>query len=366
MKTSLICGLAVLLLAGCGKDDGAVEFEKAEAVYAVRDFGAAALFYGAAAAKNPTNFEARVKQAVALMNRGELPQAQAAVDSALALRPDSGEAVFVDGQLAYLDKDYARAKSDFDAVANASALSPALRSQALAARAVMEIAAGAFARSRLTLWRAVRLDRRNSAAWYHLGHLSRDTYRFEDAAIEQFGMAARLADDPVRAKAITREVIPALRESLRSKMSAKPGAAKRDPGASAKLVAEAEALAGKDAGKSAAKFAEAYAKDPLSYAAAYGHAKALAASAKTDRQVQSALVAFQDAIDQRPNSQETYRVAALAALRRRYPMRAEKFLSQALAHDPENRRTLDLYVQTLRRLGKTAEAKLYGDYLKEL
>ena len=366
MKRSLICGLAVLLLAGCGKDDGTVEFEKAEAAYAARDFGAAAVFYGEAAAKNPTNFEARVKQAVSLMNRGELQSAQSAVDSALALRPNSGEVVFIDGQLAYFAKDYARAKKDFNAVASASALSSELRSQALAARAVMEIAAGTFTRARLTLWRAVRLNRRNAAAWYHLGHLSRDTYRFEDAAIEQFGMAARLTEDPVRAKAITREVIPALRESLRSKMSSKPGAAKRDPGASAKLVAEAEALAGKDARKSAAKFAEAYAKDPLSYAAAYNHAKALAASAKTDRQVQAALTAFQDAVDQRPNSQETYRTAARAALSRRYPMRAEKFLSQALAHDPENRRTLELYVQTLRRLGRTVEAKLYGDYLKEL
>ena len=47
-------------------------------------------------------------------------------------------------------------------------------------------------------------------------------------------------------------------------------------------------------------------------------------------------------------------------------MRAEKFLSQALAHDSENKATLDLYVQTLRRLGKQAEAKLFEAYLKEL
>ena len=90
----------------------------------------------------------------------------------------------------------------------------AIRSQALAARAVMEIAANMFDRARLTLWRAVRLDRRNAAAWYHLGHLSRDTYRFEDAALEQFEMASRLMKDPARAKAIARDTIPALRETL--------------------------------------------------------------------------------------------------------------------------------------------------------
>ena len=78
------------------------------------------------------------------------------------------------------------------------------------------------------------------------------------------------------------------------------------------------------------------------------------------------LGAFQDAIDQRPNSQATYRTAARFALSRRRPIRAERFLSQALAHDPEDKTTLDLYVQTLNRLGKNAEAKLYGAYAKEL
>ena len=133
----------------------------------------------------------------------------------------------------------------------------------------------------------------------------------------------------------------------------------------AKLLSEAESLT-KDPKKAAAKFAEAYAKDPLSYAAAWNHAKTLVAAAKTDAEVTKALIACQDAIDQRPNSQETYRTAARAAVNRSKPMRAEKFLSQALAHDPEDRRTLALYVQTLRRLGKSTEAKLYETYLKEL
>lgn len=358
--------LLAVIAAGCGKDDGSSEFEKGEAAYSVRDYGAAAMFYREAAIKNATNFTARVKLAVSLMNRGELPAAQEAVDSALKIDPGSAEAVFLDGQLAYLANDYKRAKTDFDAISGNFSLPPALRSQALAARAVMEIAAGAFPLARVTLWRAMRLDRRNASAWYHLGHLSRDTYHFDDAAISQFGMAARLMDDPARAKEIARDIIPALHESLRAKMAAKPGAAKRDPGKAAKFVSEAEELTKKAPAKSAAKYAEAYANDPFSYAAAYGYAKTLAASAKTDRDVQKALTAFQDAIDQRPTSQETYRTAAQAALNRRYPMRAEKFLSQALAHDPENKRTLNLYVQTLRRLGRADEAKRYESYLKEL
>ena len=359
--------LAAAVFVGCEKkDDGAADFEKGMAAYAARDLRAAAVSFGTAAEKNPTNFMARLKLALVNIDLGEMPAAKAAVESALVVDPNSAEAKLVEGQIAYYAKDFPRVKENFNAVAETQDLPPTLRSQALVARAVMEIAADLFDRARLTLWRAVRLDRKNAAAWYHLGHLSRDTYRFEDAALEQFEMAGRLMKDPVRAKAIARETIPALRESMRAKIASKPGAAQRDPSAAAKLVAEAETLAKTDSKKSAAKFAEAYAKDPLSYAAAWNHAKALIVSAKTDDDVMKALIAFQDAIDQRPNSQDTYRTAARAALNRSKPMRAEKFLSQALAHEPEDRRTLELYVQTLRRLGKPTEAKLYEAYLKEL
>ena len=366
MRNTILAAFAAALLCGCNKDDGTIDMEKATAAYAARDLRAAAAGFSAAAEKNQTNFTARIKLALVNIELGEMPAAKAAVESALAVDSASAEARLIDGQIAYYMKDYARAKKDFDDVARAAQLPGELRSQALVSRAVMEIAENHFDIARLTLWRAVRLDRKNAAAWYHLGYLSRDTYRFEDAALEQFEMAGRLMKEPARAKAIARDTIPALREALRAKIASKPGAAKRDPGAAAKLVAEAEALAAKSPKKAAAKFAEAYAKDPLSYAAAWNHAKALASSAKTEEDAANALSAFQDAIDQRPNSQDAYRTAARAALNRGKPMRAEKFLSQALSHDPENRQTLELYVQTLRRLGKPSEAKLYEAYLKEL
>ena len=366
MRKIALAALALAAIAGCGPDDGAADFAKGEAAYAVRDLRAAAMLFKTAADKNATNLTARVRLSLVNLDLGELQAAKDAAESALELDPACAEARLLDGHIAYLEKDYGRARKDFSDVAQAGQLTGSLRSQALAARAVMEIAENKFDEARLTLWRAVRLDRRNPAAWYHLGHLSRDTYRFEDAALEQFEMAGRLMRDPARAKAIARDTIPALRESLRAKIATKPGAAKRDPGAAAKLVSEGEAISNKDPKKAAAKFAEAYGKDPLSYSAAWNHAKSLIASSKTDADTMKALTAFQDAIDQRPNSQETYRTAARAALSRNRPIRAEKFLSQALSHDPENRATLDIYVQTLRRLGKNAEAKLYEAYLKEL
>jgi Tfp pilus assembly protein PilF len=236
----------------------------------------------------------------------------------------------------------------------------------MAAQAVLELTANLFDRARISLWRAVRLDRRNASAWYHLGYLSRDTFRFEDASLEQFQMASRLMKDPVRMKMVMQEIIPTIRETLRAKIAGKPGAATRDPGMAAKLVSEGEGLVKRDPKKATAKFSEAYAKDPLSYAAAWNFAKSKSDSVKSDAEISRVLVAYQDAIDQRPNSQLTYRTAARFSLNKRRPIRAERFLSQALAHDPEDKKTLELYVQTLRRLGKSNEAKLYEAYMKEL
>ena len=366
MRNKILVALALAALAGCSPDDGAADFAKGESAYAVRDLQAAALCFKAAADKNPTNFAARVKLALVNVDLGEIDAARAAAESAVAIDPESAEARLLEGNIAYLAKDYIRAKDAFAGVSSAKQLPNELRSKALVSQAVLELTATMFDRARVSLWRAVRLDRRNAAAWYHLGYLSRDTYRFEDAALEQFQMASRLMTDPVRVKTVMQDIIPAIRESLRAKVAGKPGAAGRDPGAAAKLVSEGEGLARKEPKKSAAKFAEAYSKDPLSYAAAWNFAKTKSASVKSDEDINRVIGAFQDAIDQRPNSQLTYRTAAKFALDRRRPMRAEKFLSQALAHDPEDKTTLALYVQTLRRLGKTSEAKLFEAYLKEL
>ena len=366
MRNYMIGVLISVAVAGCSPDDGSADFAKGEVAYASRDFQAAVLSYSAAAVKNPTNFTARMKLALANVDLGEIAAARNAVDSALAVDSDSAEARLLEGHVAYLEKDYARAKKAFSDIVSAKQLPKELRSKAYVAQAVLELTANMFDRARVSLWRAVRTDRRNAAAWYHLGYLSRDTYRFEDAALEQFQMASRLMTDPVRVKSVMQDIIPTVRESIRAKVAGKPGAASRDPGAAAKLVSEGEALLKKNAAKAAEKFAEAYSKDPLSYAAAWNFAKSKSASAKSDKEIARVVGAFQDAIDQRPNSQLAYRTAARFVLERKRPIRAEKFLSQALAHDPEDKVTLDLYVQTLRRTGKSAEAKLYAEYLKEL
>ncbi len=366
MRDNILAVIAMAVFAGCSPDYGIADYEKGEAAYAARDLRVAVRCFSTAAAKNPTNFMARIKLAIANLDLGEIAAAKAAAESAVALDPASAEARLLNGNIAYFAKDYAEARRAFTDVSMAKQLPGEMRSKAMVSQAVLELTGDMFDRARVSLWRAVRLDRRNAAAWYHLGYLSRDTFRFEDAALEQFQMASRLMTDPVRVRMVTQEIIPTIRESLRAKAAGKPGVSGRDPGAAAKLVSEGERLAGKDAKKAAVKFAEAYNRDPLSYVAAWNFAKSKSSSAKSDADIARVLAAFQDAIDQRPNSQLTYRTAARFALERRRPIRAEKFLSQALAHDPEDKATLSLYIQALRRLGRTTSAKLYEAYLKEL
>ena len=64
-----------------------------------------------------------------------------AAKEAVALDPTSAEARLVEGQTAYLAKDYARANASFSVVADARELPKPMRAQALASRAVAELAA---------------------------------------------------------------------------------------------------------------------------------------------------------------------------------------------------------------------------------
>ena len=257
MRNNILAIFALAVVAGCGVDDGSAEFEKAEVAYAARDLQFAAQSYGVAAAKNPTNFTARVKLALVNVDLGELSAARSAIDSALEIDSTSAEAIFLDGQIAFLEKDYTRASRLFSSICEAAHLSRPFRSKALVAQAVLKMAENKFDNARVTLWRAVRMDMRNAAAWYHLGYLSRDTYRFDDAALEQFQMASRLMTDPSRLEIVTQKIIPAIRESINARIASKPGVSNRNPGAAAKLVSEGESLLKRKLKGAEAKFAEA-------------------------------------------------------------------------------------------------------------
>ena len=349
-------------------DDGSADVAKGMAALEQQDLKGAAEAFASAAGKCETNFEARVQLALAHLALGEVDQANKRAAEALALQPESAEARLADGQAAYLKKDYVRALADFNAVAKETTLSASLRSQALVSRGVVELAQNQFDMARISFLRGMRMDRRNAAAWYHLGLLSRNTYHFDEAALEQFEMALRLSH-PKEAHAIkmSREIIPALRASIARAATEKPGVAKRDPGAAAKLIAEAESLQKKKMISAAIKkFKAAFEADPLSYPAALGYAQLLEKNDKTSAGVDKALAAYRAAIDQKPAAQANYIAAARLAYANGRWATASQIMERAVAHEAENRATLDLLIASLLKSGRGKQAEAWKSYRNEL
>ncbi|MBR4654955.1 MAG: hypothetical protein IKO72_16480 [Kiritimatiellae bacterium] len=384
-RTLFILMPAILMLVvGCSQavvDDGARDLERGRAAWAAQDLKQAEEAFAACARKSSTNFEARLSLALVGLQLGEPRVADNAAREAVAIDPSSAEAHLAEGQTAYLVKDYARAKAAFTVVADAQELEKPMRSQALASRAVVELAAFETDAARLSLLRARRLDFRNAAAWYHLGVLSRGTYHFLAAAKEQFEMACRLEPESQRTRETLRTVIPALRDALARLAADKPGAAKRDPGLAAKLLAEgAAAQKKKDLKTALARFEKAKSVDPLSWEAAWHYAQTLpvveAAKKQGDKTklpaatvIARTLDAYRAALDAKPASRETCQAAARFALQNKRPAEACKFMSHALAHFPESKPVLELYVDALGRLGTPEgqkSARLYKAYMQEL
>jgi len=235
MKQFSVMLFLLAAVLGCTQeavDDGSGDFERGKAALERKepDLKMALDSFAACAQKNLTNFESRVSLALVALRLGEPRIADKAAREATALDPSSAEARLVEGQSAYLMKDYARAKASFSAVVGAHQLPAVMRSEALSSLAVVEIAAGEIDAARLSLMRAARLDFRNAAAWHHQGILSRGTFHFNVAAKDQFEMACRLDPDSARTRDTVRSVIPSLRDAIARAAADKPGPRNAIPG----------------------------------------------------------------------------------------------------------------------------------------
>ena len=308
-----------------------------------------------------------LQRAIDKLALGEVDAADAAIKKAVDLLPDSAEAMLVEGQVAYRKGDLARATKNFNAVASEKSLPAALRAEALVSRAVAEIKQNDCDTARLTLFRALRLNRRNAAVWYHLGLLSRNNYHFDEVAVEQFEMAARLSDPKdERTKKISQE-IRAARAAVTAAAASNPDAGKRDAGAAATLLGEAEALRKKRMIRAAIrKYEAAFAADPFSYPAARETAYLISLNDKTPDGVDKALRAYRAAIDQRPAVQENYYAAAQLAYANKRWATTVSILDRAIAHDPENVKTLDLFIAALQKAGKNKQSEAWKAYRQEL
>ena len=136
-----------------------------------------------------------------------------------------------------------------------------------------------------------------------------------------------------------RKVIPDLRAAIQRAAAEIPGVATRNPETAAKLLAEAQAR------EETKRLPQAKKK----YAAAI-----------------EALLAYRAVIDQRTAVQKNSLEAARLAYANRRWATAVRIMDRAVAHDPQNKESIDVLIGALMKAGNDKLAKAWGEYRKDL
>lgn len=363
--------VVVLLLAvciGCGPRDGKREYERGREAYAVRDLAKADSLLTASLERSPEDLDRLVFLARVKLDLGELTAARDLITRAEIHADGDTDVALLAAQIAWHAKDYKAAAAGFSAVANNARLAPAVRAQAQAGLGVVEMTCDNYHLARIAFLRAIRLDRRNAAAWYHLGLIYQE-FGYLEAALEQFDIFVRLEEGASpRVQKVQRSVIPALKESIAQAAAERPGAARRNSAVCSTAIARAEKELRKGSLKNARQaYQEALTADPLSYPAALGLARVWEKMDKTKVGQTKALDFYKTACALRPSAVSTFLTAGSLALRLGFPSQAVDIYSRAVAASPTSLDALDGLIRALRKVGnKNAVAQAYQRYRESI
>ena len=364
LRSALSACAALAVLAGCGPDDGAKELEQGRAAYDLRDLKKAERLFERSAELCPTNVDVLVYLARVKLDLGELAPAKEWAEKAAALAAGDLDVRLLRAQLAWHMKEYDAAIELFAGVAGDASLSAEERAQGCVGLGIVEKARGNLHLARVAFLRAIRLCRRDAAAWYHLGLLYRDDFDYPEAALEQFDTFVHLeASASPRVQKVQRKVIPDLKERLVRIAAEKPGVNRRDSAASAAAIAKAEAAAKKGNFKQARQFYEEAAKaDPLSYPAALGLAEAILKTDSSKGGQQKALEQYRAACSLRTGAIRTFLTAGGLAAKLGQNAQAVAIYSRAVAAVPTSLEAIDGLIRALRAGGQGKDAQVYQAY----
>ncbi len=354
----------VVSLAGCEKPNGLPELAAARAAYDVRDLKKAEKLLEKSLSLNATNVDALVSYAMVKLDLGEIPLADDAVGKAAAIAPGDIDVRLLGATTAYHLNDYARARKIFEAVAADESLDPKLRSQGVSGVGVVELANNEIDLARISFLKAIRLDRKNAAAWYHIGMIYQGLGYYE-AALEQFEIFVRLEElADKRVQDVQRKTIPLVKEAIARHASERPGASKRDSAAAAAALEAAEAAWNRGHFKTAKlRYQDALAADPLSYPAAIGLAKAWEKTDATAAGQKKVFEYYKVACSLSAGSVKTYLTTGDMALKLGHYATAVEVYSRAMAADPSNFMAVDGLIKALRKVGgKNDIAAAYQSY----
>ena len=362
---TLSLATALAVLAGCNPKDGVREFADGMTAYEARSLEKAEKLFAKSLVFAPENVDALVMLARVKCDLGEMSDAGDTIAKAAALAPDAPDVALLDAEIALYAGDYARATSRCSGVANDEKLEAPARALGWTGLGIVEMTRDNRDLARIAFLTAIRLDRRNAPARYHLGLLYRgDKYSYLDAALEQFEIFVRLGEtaDP-RAVHAQRTIIPGIKTDIARRAAERPGAQRRDANASAAALSRADAAWKKKNYKVAKSEYEAACKaDVLSFPAALGLAKVCAATAATAADRQRALDCYKTACSLRPGSVSTFLAAGeLATAVKQYATAVELY-SRAVAADPSNISAIDGLIRSLRKTGDGKTADAYQRY----
>jgi tetratricopeptide (TPR) repeat protein len=373
MRKTIFAGAAIVaalaVLSGCGSSDGTGELADGRSAYELRDFRKAEKLFSKCLQIAPENVEAMLYLALSKLALGELEPAREWASKAAAADAKSEDVKMLEAQIAWHLKDYEKAKKLYEAVAQDGTLSAQDRSLGWAGLGIVEMTLDNYHLARVAFLRAIRIDRRNASAWYHLGLLYRDGFGYSQAALEQFEIFVRL--NPVadaRAQRVQRTVIPELKESIARAAADRPGASKRNSALSAAAITKAESAWKRGAWKNArAAYQEALAADPLSSPAALGLAKTVLKLDSSRKGQEQALENYKLACSLRPGAVSAFIEAAALATKLGLHTQAAEIYSRAVAANPSSLSAIDGLIRSLRKVGnKTKVAQAYQLYRDSL
>lgn len=362
---SLASAAVLAVLSGCGPKDGASEFSEGQAAYETRSLEKAERLFEKSLEYAPSGVSALVMLARVQADLGKIPEASATIAKAAGLEPKAADVALADAEIAFYASDYARAAKRFAEVAQDSSAGAEAQSLGWTGLGIVEMSRERRDFARIAFLRAIRLDRRNPSARYHLGLLYRgDSYGYLDAALEQFEIFVRLGKeaDP-RAVHAQRVIIPGIKEDIARRAASRQGADKRDANASASALVKADAAWKKGQYKTArAEYEKAYRADVLSYPAALGLAKAWEKTDSSAQGRQQTLDWYKVACALRPTAIKTYLAAGELAAKMGQHATACELYSRAVAANPGDISAVDGLIRALRKTGRSKEGAAYQGY----
>ena len=364
-SSALSAAALALAVAGCGPKDGVKEYEAGRAAYEARSCEKAERLFAKSLQYAPENVDALVMLASVQRDLGKMSEAAETIAKAEALSPGSVDVVLLDAEIAFHLADYARSAKLFRDVAEDAEATPEARSLGWTGLGIVEMTSEHRDLARIAFLRAIRLDRRNPSARYHLGLLYRgDSFGYLDAALEQFDVFVRLGEkaDP-RAQHAQRVIIPGIKEDIARRAASRRGADKRDSAASAAALARASAAMKKGNYKTArSEYEAAYKADVLSYPAALGLAKAWEKTDTTNTGRQRTLDWYKEACSLKPGAISTFLAAGELAAKMGQHATAAELYSRAVAANPSDISAIDGLIRALRRTGSGKVADAYQSY----